>query len=119
MVKIFFMVLFSVKVISVISVCVPVSEFPASAYSNCDTGNYALLSFIDMRVNTDAMTQRFKQKFSTFKECADNCYSDLQNCLNLDYNCKTGDCVFFSEMYGAGFEPFFAENGHISVSFQG
>ncbi len=113
------MVLFSIKMVSVASVCVtlPTETLEASAYSSCTDrpvdSSFGL--YIDEGLaNGDPISYVSTQNYSTLRECTVGCNSS-PDCFLFDYNCQTGDCVFYAETgKGSSSDQIFFENGHIS-----
>ncbi len=62
--------------------------------------------------------------FGSFKNywsstCANGCLNDYF-CIFFDYDCETGDCIFFNDFNNGchGADNVFAENGHISGMYK-
>ncbi len=114
------MVLFSIKLASVASVCVTLSTgaLKASTYSSCnDRSVYQDLKlYIDQRLTTGGIISYLStHNYSTLKQCATECVI-VFDCNFFDYNCQTGNCIFYgvTDAMDYGSNHLYGENGHIS-----
>ncbi len=114
-------VIFSIKMVSVASVCVtvPTETLEASAYLSCNDrpdGSFSL--FIDEGLaNGGAIALAVTQTVSTLRKCAEGC-NNYPDCSSFDYNCQTGYCILYTETgSGIGTDQLFFADGHISAVY--
>jgi hypothetical protein len=125
MVNMILMVLFSIKMVCVASVCVTKSSgtLQASGYSSCSDLSSARNSFalyIDKGLAPGGrVAYQSTRGFSTLSQCAQYC-RNIGSCNYFDYNCQTGNCDTFEfnpsgSGSGTGSDRLFSQNGHISA----
>jgi hypothetical protein len=123
------MVLFSIKMVCVASVCVTQSSgtLQASEYSSCSDRSSAENTFylyIDKGLAPGGQVVYLStQNHLTLSQCAQYC--DLNgDCGYFDYNCQTGNCDTFDynpsgpDSFSNSFSSqLFSQNGHISAKY--
>ncbi len=111
-------VLFSIKLVSVVSVCVT----PASGTSG-DCSDRSIANNFDLFDNKGLIPggiikYRSTRNFLTIVQCANDCTND---CYYFDYDCQTGNCVSYTydsnAAYGAATNQLFSQTGHISAFY--
>jgi hypothetical protein len=113
------MVLFSIKMASVASVCVIPQQLQASAYSSCNDRSWdSILNIYTYKglSRGGRVVYESLQNYSTLSTCANGCMNDYF-CSFFDYNCETGDCVFYEDNSNGGHGAD-TENGHISGMYK-
>ncbi len=100
--KMIMMVIFSIKLVSVASVCVT-----QSSGTSGDCSDRSASSSFDLYIN-QGLTQGGRLiyestlNYSTLSKCANYCENDGA-CEYFDYDCQTGNCVTYSYNYfGSG-----------------
>jgi hypothetical protein len=116
------MVLFSIKMVCVASVCVTQSSgtLQASEYSSCSDRSSAENSFylyIDKGLAPGGkVAKQSTRGLITLSDCANHCMN-IWSCSYFDYNCQTGNCDTFEyDAFGSNSfsSELFSQNGHIS-----
>ncbi len=118
MIKMIVMVIFSIKLISVASVCVT----PASGTSG-GCSEFSSVGAFKLNKNKGitpggVVIELLTANFSTIGLCADACRSTY-SCYLFDYNCLTGDCVLYdyTGYYGNALNQLVTQNGHTSGTY--
>jgi hypothetical protein len=95
MIKMILMVIFSIKLVSVATVCVTSASGTSGDCSNLSAAEKFFVIYKNQGITAaDILINLSSWNFLTIELCSNKCYKD-DICVIFDYNCLTGNCDLY------------------------